>query len=87
MTIAYRDFSSQWGVRDSQARRQEGAPAASRPANCRPWLGGRFPNTQRAEAGPFTVTKAYKTAARKLAAKQVALAGARLAKILNEELR
>jgi S1/P1 Nuclease len=40
-----------------------------------------------AGAGPFTVTQAYKTAARKLAQKQVALAGARLAKILNEELR
>lgn len=37
--------------------------------------------------GPFTLTQAYKTAARKLAEKQVALAGARLAKILNEELR
>jgi hypothetical protein len=40
-----------------------------------------------AGAGPFTVTRAYKTAARKLAEKRIALAGARLAKILNEELR
>jgi hypothetical protein len=40
-----------------------------------------------AGAGPFTVTQTYKTAARRLARKQVALAGARLAKLLNEELR
>src|SRR5215470_19990553 len=40
-----------------------------------------------AGAGPFTVTQAYKTAARKLAEKRIALAGARLAKILNEDLR
>ena len=40
-----------------------------------------------AGAGPFTVTQAYKTAARKLAEKRIVLAGARLAKILNEELR
>jgi hypothetical protein len=38
-------------------------------------------------AGPFTLTKTYKTAARKLAEKRIALAGARLAKILNEELK
>jgi hypothetical protein len=38
-------------------------------------------------AGPFTLSQAYKTAARKLAEKRIALAGARLAKILNEELR
>jgi S1/P1 Nuclease len=37
--------------------------------------------------GPFTLTQAYKTAARTLAEKRVALAGARLAKILNDELR
>jgi hypothetical protein len=40
-----------------------------------------------AGAGPFTLTQAYKTAARNLAKKRIALAGARLAKILNEELR
>ena len=40
-----------------------------------------------AGAGPFTLSQAYKTAARKLAEKRIALAGARLAKILNEELR
>ena len=40
-----------------------------------------------AGAGPFTLTPAYKTAALKLAQQKVALAGARLAKILNEELR
>jgi len=38
-------------------------------------------------AGPFTLTQAYKRKARKLAEQQVALAGARLANILNEELR
>jgi len=37
--------------------------------------------------GPFTLTTAYKTSALKLAQKQIALAGARLAKILNEELK
>jgi S1/P1 Nuclease len=40
-----------------------------------------------AGAGPFTLSQSYKTAARKLAEKRIALAGARLAKILNEELR
>lgn len=40
-----------------------------------------------AGVGPFTLSQAYKTAARKLAEKRIALAGARLAKILNEELR
>ena len=38
-------------------------------------------------AGPFTLTQTYKTAARSLAEQRVALAGARLAKILNEELK
>jgi len=38
-------------------------------------------------AGPFTLTQADKTAARALAEERIALAGARLAKILNEELR
>jgi hypothetical protein len=40
-----------------------------------------------AAPGPFTLTTAYKTSALKLAQKQIALAGARLAKILNEELK
>src|SRR5215510_14885290 len=40
-----------------------------------------------AGAGPFTLTLAYKTAARNLAEKRIALAGARLAKMLNEELK
>ena len=35
----------------------------------------------------FTITTAYRNAARALAKKQVALAGARLAKLLNNELR
>jgi hypothetical protein len=39
-----------------------------------------------AGAGPFTLTLAYKTAARNLAEKRIALAGARLAKILNDEV-
>jgi len=48
----------------------------------------RFPNFScGVRFGPFTVTQAYKTAARKLAEKRIALAGARLAKILNEDLR
>ena len=40
-----------------------------------------------AGAGPFTLTPAYKTEALKLAQKRIAMAGARLAKILNEELK
>ncbi len=38
-------------------------------------------------AGPFTLPPSYKTAAGNLAKKRIALAGARLAKILNEELK
>ena len=38
-------------------------------------------------AGPFTITSAYRTTARALAKKRVALGGARLANILNNELR
>jgi hypothetical protein len=37
--------------------------------------------------GPFTLDNAYKTRATTLAQKRVALAGARLAKILNDELK
>jgi hypothetical protein len=37
--------------------------------------------------GPFTITATYRNAARALAKKRVALAGARLANILNNELR
>jgi hypothetical protein len=45
-------------------------------------------STGGAGAGPFTLTLSYnKTTARSLAEKQIALAGARLAKILNEELK
>ena len=40
-----------------------------------------------AGVGPFTVTLAYKTAAQNLAKERIALAGARLAKILNDELK
>jgi hypothetical protein len=40
-----------------------------------------------AGAGPFTITAAYKKAARALAEKRVALAGARLANVLNSELK
>jgi hypothetical protein len=40
-----------------------------------------------AGAGPFTLIVAYKTAAHNLAEKRIALAGARLATILNEELK
>ena len=40
-----------------------------------------------AGAGPFTVTLAYKTAAQNLAKERIVLAGARLAKILNDELK
>jgi S1/P1 nuclease len=37
--------------------------------------------------GPFTITPAYQSASRTLAKLRIALAGARLAKILNEELK
>jgi len=37
--------------------------------------------------GPFTLTPAYKTAAKKLARQRVALAGVRLANLLNDELK
>jgi hypothetical protein len=37
--------------------------------------------------GPFTLTTAYKKAAGKLAKQRVALAGARLANLLNNELK
>lgn len=40
-----------------------------------------------AGAGPFTITPAYRTAARRLAKQRIALAGARLAKVLNNELK
>ncbi len=38
-------------------------------------------------AGPFTITDTYRTNAKQVADKRVALAGARLARILNEELK
>jgi hypothetical protein len=38
-------------------------------------------------SGPFTLTETYKTKAKSLAARQVALAGARLANVLNQELK
>jgi S1/P1 Nuclease len=37
--------------------------------------------------GPFTITPAYRTAAKKLAKERVALAGVRLANLLNDELK
>jgi len=37
--------------------------------------------------GPFTITPAYRIAAKKLAEQRVALAGVRLANLLNEELK
>jgi hypothetical protein len=37
--------------------------------------------------GPFMITPAYRTAAKKLAKERVALAGVRLANLLNEELK
>jgi hypothetical protein len=38
-------------------------------------------------AGPFSITPGYRMAAQALAAKQVALAGARLANLLNASLK
>jgi len=40
-----------------------------------------------AGTGPFTLTNNYKKAAKALAKKEVALAGARLANLLNSELK
>lgn len=40
-----------------------------------------------ADDGPFTLTAAYRADARKLANQRVALAGARLAKVINDELK
>jgi hypothetical protein len=40
-----------------------------------------------ADDGPFTLTAAYKASARKLASERVALAGARLANMINNELK
>ena len=40
-----------------------------------------------ADLGPFTLSPAYRTAARNLAKQRVALAGARLANVLNSELK
>jgi hypothetical protein len=40
-----------------------------------------------AGAGPFTLTSAYKSSAKRVAKKRVALAGARLANLLNDELK
>jgi hypothetical protein len=40
-----------------------------------------------AGAGPFTLTAAYKSSAKAVARKRVALAGARLANLLNDELK
>jgi len=37
--------------------------------------------------GPFTLSRGYKTAAKRLAQKRIALAGARLARMLNNELK
>ena len=37
--------------------------------------------------GPFTTTAAYRAAARKLAKERIALAGVRLANLLNDELK
>jgi hypothetical protein len=37
--------------------------------------------------GPFTITPAYRTAAKKLAKQRIALAGVRLANLLNEKLK
>jgi hypothetical protein len=37
--------------------------------------------------GHFSVSSGYKTAAKKLAQKRIALAGARLANMLNNELK
>jgi hypothetical protein len=41
----------------------------------------------KAGAGPFTLTAAYKSSAKAVARKRVALAGERLANLLNDELK
>jgi hypothetical protein len=72
------------------------APAAANDLNVSDWIKESFDAAKQTAyksppigpgTGAFTLTLAYKTAARNLAEKRIALAGARLAKILNEELK
>lgn len=67
------------GNLDAAAWTEESFEAAKSDAYKKPPIG---PGT-----GPFTLTASYKTNATRLAKKRVALAGTRLAKILNDELK
>lgn len=73
------------------------AANTSQAANTQPaaWIQESFDHAQQdvyvapigAGDGPFTITPAYRKAARRLAKQRIALAGARLANILNAELK
>src|SRR5262249_5759217 len=72
-----------------------GDPALSDDLNTQHWIDESFIAAQTSVyktpiglgLGKFTITSAYRAAATSLAKKRVALAGARLAKILNAELK
>jgi hypothetical protein len=79
------------------AAKQLAAPTASLANNldASVWITESFTDAQnkvyvspiKAGLGPFTLTKEYETAAKTLAAQRVALAGARLGNVLNQELQ
>ncbi len=79
------------------AAKRLAAPTASLANNldASVWITESFTDAQnkvyvspiKAGLGPFTLTKKYKTAAKTLAAQRVALAGARLGNVLNQELQ
>jgi hypothetical protein len=71
------------------------SPAAVNDLNIQHWVNDGFSDAKifayknppiGLDSGPFSPTVAYRNAAKNLARKRIALAGARLAKILNEEL-
>jgi hypothetical protein len=70
--------SAKAAISDSGTWIQESFEAAKTKVYVAPILAG---------AGPFTLTAAYKSSAKKEAGKRVALAGVRLANLLNTELR
>ncbi len=86
---------------DPEERGQRGKEAAfARPCPCRQnreadWVAESFQDAQQDVyvspigngLGPFQLTSAYKKAAKKLAQQRVALAGARLANMINTELK
>jgi S1/P1 Nuclease len=85
-----------WTALNAIVALQDAPKSAANDLNVSDWIKESFDAAEHtayksppigAGAGPFTLTMAYGTAARNLAQKRIALAGARLAKLLNEELR